>query len=324
VITIPRIAPTSRARAVVRKVHPQRALTRLGLSAETYGTPKVVRSLLLNAAGLQAMRALLARFLHRRRTRNGSTSALVATLAEEGIVVIPEFLPVPLFDAVRAEFRRALEHASTLRLEKTVTSHVAVQYEDSSKRVGRFEEGVIDHDYVTVMPHDSDFPMIREHLLKNERLLGLIREVSGLSRVFSPRGDLDRLYLSNRAVSDDPQTELHEDIFCHDWRAWFTINAWTEENGAFTYAPRSHHLSLSRLALEYWNSVTNTRDGGSWRLGPGAKRWLGIAARSICCPPNSLVLADTCGYHARGAFQQGRIREAIQMSFRLNPWRTRG
>jgi len=54
--------------------------------------------------------------------------------------------------------------------------------------------------------------------------------------------------------------------------------------------PGSHHLSLSRLALEYWNSVTNTRDGGSWRVGPRAKRWLRIEPRSICCPPNSLVL----------------------------------
>jgi hypothetical protein len=74
------------------------------------------------------------------------------------------------------------------------------------------------------------------------------------------------------------------------------------------------------LALEYWNSVTNTRDGGSWRLGPRAKRWLKIEPRSICCPPNSLVLADTGGYHARGVFREGRIREAIQMTFRLNPW----
>ena len=315
--------------SVMRKVHTQRALVRrvqarLGLSTEPGGTPKVVRSPLLNAAGLQVMRALLARFLHQRRTRHGSKSAVATTLSEEGIVVIPEFLSPALFDDVRAEFRRAFEHASTLRLEKTVTSHVAVQYEDSSKRFGRFEEGVIDHDYVIVMPGDSDFPMIREHLLKNERLLALIREVSGFSTVASPRGDLDRLYLSARAMSDDPQTELHEDIFCHDWRVWFTINAWTEENAAFTYAPRSQHLSLTRLALEYWNSVAYTRDGGSWRVGPRAKRWLGIAARSVCCPPNSLVLADTCGYHARGVFRQGNVREAIQMSFRhLNPWRTR-
>ena len=308
------------APALMRKMHADRALTRLGLSPETSGTPKIVRSRLLNAAGLQVMRTLLAHSLHRRRTRNGATSALAVGLAEEGIVVIPEFLPVPMFDGVQAEFRRALEHASTLPLEKTTTSHVFVRYEDSSRRAGRFEEGVIDHDYVTIMPDESDLPVIREHLLKNERLLGLIRGVSGLSRLSSPEAYLDRMYLSNRAMSDDPQTELHEDIFCHDWRAWFTINAWTEENAAFRYAARSHHLSLSRLAFEYWNSVTNTRDGGSWRLGPRAKRWLRIEPQSICCPPNSLVLANTGGYHARGVFQRGHIREAIQLIFRFNPW----
>jgi len=156
-------------------MHAQRLLTRLGLSAGTNGTPKVVRSLPLNVAGLQPMRTLLAHVLHRRRTRNGAVSALAATLAEDGIVVIPEFLPVPLFEAVQAEFRGALEHASTLRLEKTATSHVFVRYEDSSRRMGRFEEGAIDHDYVTIMPDDSDYPLIREHLFKNERLLGLIR-----------------------------------------------------------------------------------------------------------------------------------------------------
>jgi hypothetical protein len=319
VTTIPQLRHNL-APALMRKMHAQRVLTRLGLSAETSGTPKVVRSLPLNAAGLQAMRTLLAHFLHRRRTRNGATSAVAVTLAEEGIVVIPDFLPAPLFDAVQAEFRRALEHASTLQLEKTTTSHVFVRYEDSSRRMGRFEEGAIDHDYVTIVPDDSDCPVIREHLLKNERVLGLIHEISGLPQVSLPEAYLDRMYLSNRAMSDDPQTELHEDIFCHDWRAWFTINAWTEENAAFTYAPRSHHLSLSRLALEYWNSVTNTRDGGSWRLGPRAKRWLRIEPRSICCPPNSLVLANTGGYHARGVFQQGHIREGVQMIFRFNPW----
>ena len=308
------------APALLRQMHVQRVLTRLGLSAETDGTPKVVRSRLLNAAGLQAFRTFLAHFLHRRRTRNGAPSALAATLAEEGIVVIPEFLPAPVFEAVQAEFRRALDHASTLPLEKTATSHVFVRYEDSSRRVGRFEEGAIDHDYVTIVPEGSDCPLIREHLLSNERVLGLIREISGLQTLSAPSTYLDRMYLSNRGTSDDPQTELHEDIFCHDWRAWFAINAWTEENAAFKYAPRSHHLSLSRLGLEYWNSVTNTRDGGSWRLGARAKRWLGIEPRSICCPPNSLVLANTGGYHSRGVFQKGHIREAVQMIFRFNPW----
>jgi len=302
----------------------QRALTRLGLSPETTGTPKVVRSLPLNVAGLQVMRTLLAEFLHRRRTRNRVTSDHAVTLAEEGIVVIPEFLPAPVFAAVQAEFRRALEHAATVRLEKTATHRVFVQYEDASRRIGRFEEGVIDHDYVAVWPDDSDCPMIREHLLKNKRLLGLVSEVSGFSRIPAPRGDLDRMYLSKRVDSHDPQTEFHEDIFCNDWRAWFSVNEWTEENAAMTYAPRSHHMSVSRLAFEYWNSVTNTRDGGSWRAGPGYRRWLGVAARSMCCPPNTLVLGNMSGYHARGAFQQGHIREAIQMSFRHNPWRLRG
>lgn len=301
-------------------MHPQRVLTRLGLSPETNGTPKVVRSLPLNVAGLQPVRTLLAHMLHRRRTRHGATSATAATLAEDGIVVIPQFLPVPLFDAVRTEFHRALEHASTLPLEKTATSHVFIRYEDSSRRMGRFEEGAIDHDYVTIMPEDSDYPMIRQHLFKNERLLGLIREISGLRDVPEPSAYMDRMYLSNRDMSGDPQTELHEDIFCHDWRAWFTINAWTLENAAFTYVPGSHHLSVSRLALEYWNSVTNTRDGGSWRVGPRAKRWLRIEPRSITCPENSLVLANTGGYHARGVFQQGHIREAVQLIFRFNPW----
>ena len=318
--TIPRIEPQTGARAPLPKLH-QRALTRLGISPETAGTPKVVRSLPLNVAGLQVARTLLAHVLHRRRTRNRVTSDFAVTLAEEGIVVIPDFLPSPVFAAVQVEFRRALEQAASVRLEKTTTTHVAVQYEDSSKRMGRFEEGVIDHDYVTVLPNDSNFPMIREHLLKNERLLGLVREVSGFSQIFPPRGDLDRMYLSHRADSHDPQTEFHEDIFCNDWRAWFSVNEWTEENAAMTYAPRSHRMSVSRLAFEYWNSVTNTRDGGSWRAGPGYRRWLGVAGRSMCCPPNTLVLGNMCGYHARGAFQQGQIREAIQMSFRHNPWR---
>jgi hypothetical protein len=307
---------------LMRKMHAQRALTRLGLSAETGGTPKVVRSLPLNVAGLQAVRTLLAHYLHRRRTRNGAMSPLAATLAEEGIVIIPEFLPLPLFDAVRAEFRGALEHASTLPLEKTATSHVFVRYEDASRRMGRFEEGTIDHNYVTIMPDDSNCPLIQEHLLRNERMLSLIREVSGLTKVASPRAELGRMSLSDRAKPDasDPQTELHEDIFCHDWRAWFTVNAWTEENAAFKYAHCTHHLSPSRVALEYWNSVSNTRDGGSWRVGPRAKRWLRIDPRSTCCPPNSLVIANTGGYHARGDFQQGHIRESIQMIFRFNPW----
>ena len=321
--TIPRIERQPGAHARGPQLH-QRVLTRLGLSPETDVTPKVVRSLPLNAAGLQVVRTLVAHFLHRRRTRNAVTSDQAVTLAREGIVVIPDFLPAAVFAAVQEEFRRALEYASTLRLEKTVTTHVSVQYEDSSRRMGRFEEGVIDHDYVTVLPNDSDFPMIRKHLLENERLLGLVREVSGSSRIPAPRGDLDRMYLSNRAASHDPQTEFHEDIFCNDWRAWFSVSAWTEENAALIYAPRSHQPSLKRLALEYWNSVTNTRDGGSWRASPGTLRALKVPPRSVCCPPNTLILGNMCGYHARGAFQQGQIREAIQMSFRNNPFRMHG
>jgi len=93
------------------------------------------------------------------------------------------------------------------------------------------------------------------------------------------------------------------------------------ENGPFNYYAGSHKLSWKRLKWEYYRSVhfQEHLDGyserGSFRPSDYEKKQLGITnLKEFVVPKNTLVIANTYGFHFRGQGEPGAVRDALWMS----------
>ncbi len=125
----------------------------------------------------------------------------------------------------------------------------------------------------------------------------------------------------------DPQETLHADSFHSSLKAWLFLNPVAEDEGPFTYVRGSHRFTPERLAWEHRRSLPEPRTidrlsaRGSPRVSADdlAAMKLG-AAEALAVPGNTLVVADTLGFHARGLSVRPGERVEIWSYARRNPF----
>jgi hypothetical protein len=132
------------------------------------------------------------------------------------------------------------------------------------------------------------------------------------------------------AASDglpDPQTELHSDTFHPSLKAWLFLTDVPEDGRPLTYVAGSHRLSPERIAWEQRRSIDVLEDGdrlsqrGSLRIKAHELEQLGLPQPTrFCVPANTLVIADTCGFHARGRSSRASVRVELWAYCRRNPF----
>jgi hypothetical protein len=125
----------------------------------------------------------------------------------------------------------------------------------------------------------------------------------------------------------DPQTFLHADTFHPTVKAWLFLTDVAEDAGPFTYVPGSHRLTRQRLEWERRMSLSarhspNAEDRqGSFRIDPAELPSLGLPQpRTFAVPPNTLIVADTFGFHARGPSERPSLRVEIWAYGRRSPF----
>ncbi|MCR0981984.1 phytanoyl-CoA dioxygenase family protein [Roseomonas populi] len=128
------------------------------------------------------------------------------------------------------------------------------------------------------------------------------------------------------AGEDDPQTELHSDTFYPSMKAWLYLHDVPVEDGPFVYVPGSHRATPRRLWWERASSLS-WREGnghhrrGSLRISGEMLRRLGYGPPvTYAVPANTLVVADTYGFHARGPSSRPSTRVALWAQQRRNPF----
>ncbi len=126
---------------------------------------------------------------------------------------------------------------------------------------------------------------------------------------------------------DDPQCEVHQDTFHSSVKAWLFLTDVAIEDGPFTYVPGSHRLTPARLAWERRMSLNMSPDTarltrrGSFRASAADLREMGLPPpRAFTVAANTLVVADTYGFHARGPSSRPSKRVEIFASGRRNPF----
>ncbi|MGH9970706.1 MAG: phytanoyl-CoA dioxygenase family protein [Pyrinomonadaceae bacterium] len=265
---------------------------------------KVVDSKRLNLFGMQVVRTLAARLAHTFRSADEAefVKDKVDELRSEGILVLHDFLPRDLFERVEQECRRLLDEKPDKLPDK------------------RFGLNVLERSKILSVS-ESELPNVYEFLANPEihAILRAAEKRSFDSHFASGRPEVNRLIQGNISDEVDVETNLHSDVFFNTHKLWLYLTDIENKDGPFVYVKRSHRLSLTQLRYIYDES--RKQNMGSRRISPEELEQVGLKETTVTCPKNTVVIANTYGYHRRLSGQQGGKREAIHIHLRAHPFR---
>ncbi len=269
--------------------------------ARVFSSTKKVESPLLNTLGVQVARTVSAHALYRVKPwhHDASWEKHVHALREDGMVAIENFLPDDVFSRLREQtFAWMNDPAATRRL-----------HQHGRTSVEQFD--------ILSAPEDK-YPELHRYL--DNPTLHVLMEAGEKRRIDFHSGCrvAERVSFSD-STEHDQENDLHMDIFFHTHKAWLYLNPVTLEDGPLTFVKGSHKISLERLKLEYQESLkSNTK--GSRRITEEEMRQRGLHETVLTCNANTLVVANTCGYHRRSHGLAGHQRFALHVSARYNPF----
>jgi hypothetical protein len=276
----------------------------LATGAKSFRDNPVIGSANLNRRGLHARRAKLAHAMawsRRSRLAHMISSSDRAAFDRDGFVMREEFLPRENFEQLRERIFAHPAPAREMLQGDTVTRRFAV-----------------DPELIAAVPEIKG-------LLKNRDWRGLNRYVGSFDQ--EPLTYVQTILSHVREAKPDPQTDLHIDTFHPTVKAFYFLTDVAEDEGPFVYVPGSHRLTEKRLQWEYEQSIGAAASGdrlasrGSLRATNAEIAAMGFSPpRAFAVPANTLVVADTVGFHARGLSVRPSVRVEIWTYGRRNPF----
>jgi len=264
----------------------------------------VIGSEWLNQRGLHIARVRLAGRLAQSRRRR--LARLISfddrrQLDRDGFVVKRDFLPPDLFAALIEQVRALRAPAREMVEGDTITRHIAL------------DPAVL-----------ARAPAARA-LLETPQWRNLIAYAG--SSAAAPMVYVQTVISGAVPGLPDPQTDLHTDTFHPTVKAWLFLTDVEPDAMPFIYVPGSHRLTPQRLDWERRMSLDASRQPpeAPHRLvravDPAGLGELGLPPpHAISAPANTLVVADTFGFHARGASSRPTTRVEIWAMGRRNPF----
>jgi hypothetical protein len=264
----------------------------------------VIGSRWLNERGLHAMRVRAAWRLseaRRRRLARLIPDGDRRRFDRDGFLVKRDFLPPDVFDALVAQVRALRTPAREMVEGDTVTRHIALDPAALARA-----------------------PAARR-LLEAPEYRNLIA-YAGASAAM-PMVYIQTILSGAHAGPPDPQTDLHTDTFHPTAKAWLYLTDVAADAMPFVYVPGSHRLTPQRLdwerrmALAASSGPPDNPHRLVRALAPEALAALGLPPPcTIAAPANTLIVADTFGFHARGRSARPTTRVEIWAMGRRNPF----
>lgn len=279
-------------------------LARLATGAKSFRDNPIIGSRRLNARGLHAARvrgAAAMADMRRRRLARLVDPADRAAFDRDGFVEKRDFLPAETF----ARLRDAI-------FSYRGPAREMVQGDTSTRRIA------LDPRALDALPE-------ARALLADPVWRGLIRYAGSFDQ--EPLSYIQTIFSQVREGPPDPQTHLHADTFHATVKAWLFLTDVAEDEGAFCYVPGSHRPTPERLEWERAMSirapdeVDRLSGRGSFRITREELPALKLPEpRLFAVPANTLVVADTHGFHARGPSARLSTRIEIWAYGRRNPF----
>jgi hypothetical protein len=162
-------------------------------------------------------------------------------------------------------------------------------------------------------------------VIEDPELAGAIRYAASTGG--APVWFLQTVIAAPDAGGVDPQTEVHADTFHPTAKMWFFLQDVGDDDGPFMYVPGSHRLTPGRLDWEYRTSLTARDDKrthhahGSFRVRPDELAAMGFPPpRRMTVKANTVVIADTFGFHARTPSPRPTLRMELHAYLRQAPF----
>jgi hypothetical protein len=279
-------------------------IAQLATGIKSFERNPIIGSRLLNERGLHAARVSLAHRLATARRRK--LAGLVSqqdreTFDRDGFAVRPNFLQAEEFAALLAQVKAYRGPLREIAEGDTVMRKIALDKAALSQIPG-----------LNAVLYSRDWR-------------GLIRYAG--SRDAEPVVWVQSILRHACSGPVDPQTLLHSDTFHPTVKAWLFLTEVGEDAGPFTYVPGSHRLTAERLDWERRTSLGARRSPnpeirqGSFRIDPAELASLGLPrAQAFAVPANTLIVADTFGFHARGPSIGPSLRVEIWAYGRRSPF----
>ena len=278
-------------------------LVALLTGAKSFADNPILGSRRLNQAGLHVWRLKAAHRLagwRRARLAHRVASPLREKFDRDGFVTIPNVLPPEQFERLREAILEADLECRSHQQGDTVTTRMAVG------------PGLL-----------RRIPAL-DALLLSQRWKGLMAYVA--STRAEPLYYIQAISGGIAEGPPDPQLELHSDTFHPSLKAWLFLTDVPEDGRPLTYVAGSHRLTPERIAWEKRRSVEiadadRLSQRGSLRVRPNELPGLGLPQPThFAVPANTLVVADTCGFHARAASDRPTLRIEVWAYARRSPF----
>ena len=273
-------------------------IAELATGAKSFKDNPLIGSRRLNRAGLHVARVRLAHRLaawRRQRLAGAIDAADRAQFDANGFVLKEDFLPPAQFEALCRELLDTPMAAREMLQGDTITRRFA-----------------LDDSQLATLPQTRA-------LLRGGAGRSLLDYVGSFR--LQPLNYVQTILSQVREAAPDPQTHLHADTFHPSVKAWLFLTDVAADEGPFTYVPGSHRLTPGRLRWEQQRSLDAAQASGADRMSArgslrvDAHELAGMgygAPRAFAVRKNTLVVADTVGFHARGP--------SVRPSTRIEIW----
>ncbi len=240
------------------------------------------------------------------------------SLRDNGIAVLPNFLPEDQFRRVRREAARAMDSAErTTPIRERLEPGFGAQ-EVHTWGFDRYDGGTLNR-FIDLEP--EKMPAVSA-VARDDRISRLCRVVLGTQ--IPPRRTMIYLTVNgNENRNHDIQKDLHRDSYYRKIKFWYFLDSVSVDDGPFVYVPGSHRLTRQRLIWEREQAhkfgIPGWIRDRSYRIGEAELSDLALPQPQLVpVDGNTLVIADTFGFHRRGDALPGSRRLAIYAQKR--PW----
>jgi phytanoyl-CoA dioxygenase PhyH len=272
--------------------------------AKSFRDNPVIGSPLLNRWGLHVLRRRIARragVLRRRQLQGLIAPADRLAFERDGFILKDNFLDPQTFARLRTEI---LGFSAEAR------------------------EAVVGDTLTRLIPLDArtlqSLPTARS-VIEGSAYRGLLAYVGSFRR--RPHVYVQTVFSRVRDAEPDEQSFFHSDTFHPTVKSWLYLEDVREDALPFVYVPGSHQVNRRRLAWERRVSISAHRGTdrlsaeGSMRISEPEIRRLGYGPpRRLPAAANTLIVADTSGFHARAPTSLRTHRVSIWAYTRSNPF----
>lgn len=268
----------------------------------------LVNSKLLNLVGIQSFRYSLASLIYflRGLIFKWNKTELSNQLEEDGIIILNEFLNQNDRQQFSNDFNKIFKEnkKEIIKDGDTTTERITIHL-DEIKNFKSLQSIVFNENLIDILE------TAERRKFKNKRFHnpGMYGQVIWIDKIKNNGNEIK-----------DSQKTLHSDTFFNTHKVWYFPYDVTDEMGPLCFVKKSHKFNFHKLVLEYLNSISREADtnvrANKQKLNNYENKIFKCSVKS-----NSLVVANTRGFHKRGDSFVNKERYQIHFRVRIDPFK---